>query len=173
MATFSSSTTPSTRQQIFAPNGAALQLLLATGEITIPEVIAQGSTGAYSFLLMHFIASSGKKVGFWTSFGRQLAALHKHKEAAYGLDHDNFIGRLPQHNDARDDWHSFFAEMRLQPQLKLAMEGGLAGNTLRKQFEALFPRLRQLMPAEPPSLLHGDLWSGNFMVGPLGPARPH
>ncbi|MEM7036432.1 MAG: fructosamine kinase family protein, partial [Bacteroidota bacterium] len=101
--------------------------------------------------------------GFWTTFGHSLAALHRHSAPTFGLDHPNFIGRLPQSNDQRTDFPTFFAECRLQPQARMARDAGLLDRDTLRRLEAFYPLLPDLLPDEPPALLHGDLWSGNFM----------
>src|SRR5690606_6934155 len=88
----------------------------------------------------------------------------------YGLDHNNFIGRLPQSNEACPDWVTFFIERRLEPQLSLAYYNQQVDKDFLDRFRKLYPRLPQLLVSGNPSLLHGDLWSGNVMAGPDGRA---
>lgn len=152
----------------FRAEARGLALLRAANAIALPRVIATGEAEQNAFLLLAHIASAPKKRGFWTEFGQQLAALHRNTAATYGLDHDNFIGRLPQANAQTTTWTDFFIHQRLEPQFALANKQGLVDFQLRKQFDALYTRLDTLIPIEPPSLLHGDLWSGNFMVGSAG-----
>ena len=77
-------------------------------------------------------------------------------------------GSLKQLNTYHEDWTTFFIEERLEPQLKLAERQGKVNTSHRQQFEALYPRLSSIFPKGSPSLIHGDLWSGNFMTGPDG-----
>ncbi len=154
----------------FNAEKAGLILLKQAGTLTVPAVIGPGMSDGHAFLLMEYIASGPRKPGFWTRFGEQLAELHGQTQARFGWSQNNFIGRLPQTNDERDNWVDFFVEMRLEPQLVLAEQNGYADVELRKQFEALYRRLPELISEEPPSLLHGDLWSGNFMTGKEGEA---
>lgn len=144
--------------------------LKQAGKLTVPKTIGAGQADAHAFLLMEFIAGAPRKRDFWTQFGERLAEMHRKIRARYGWSRDNFIGRLPQKNEERENWVDFFVEMRLEPQLQLAGQNGYADAELRKQFEALYLRLPELIPDEPASLLHGDLWSGNFMVGNEGEA---
>jgi fructosamine-3-kinase len=99
-----------------------------------------------------------------------LAKLHEVKSDQYGLDHDNYIGSLAQSNTKHPDWKSFFITERIQPQLKLAMEKGLIDMEMIKQFESFFDHFDDLIPEEPPALLHGDLWNGNYLVSNSGKA---
>ena len=154
----------------FRAEARGLELLASTGELTVPEVIAVGDNGEKSYILMEFLDAAPRANDFWQAFGRGLAALHRHTRDRFGLDHNNYIGRLPQRNNPHSDWIDFFVEERLEFQLELAEASGVAPRDLRPAFERLYPRLRDLIPYEPPSLLHGDLWSGNFLVGPQGQA---
>lgn len=144
--------------------------LADAGSLAVPQPHGVGTTDAYAFLLMEFIPSGAKKGRFWQDFGAGLARIHRHQDSIFGLDRDNFIGRLPQSNRQHKLWADFFVDERLEPQLRLAEANGLAPVGLRGDFEQLYLRLPDLMPEEPPSLLHGDLWSGNFMVNQRGNA---
>jgi fructosamine-3-kinase len=117
---------------------------------------------------MEFIKSSDRKKDFWMAFGQRLAGLHRHTNEKFGLDHDNFIGSLPQKNNFHDEWPSFFIEERLEVQIRLAKDHSLLSKTDIQNFEYLFNQLNQIFPDEPPALIHGDLWSGNFMVDEKG-----
>jgi fructosamine-3-kinase len=154
----------------FLAEKAGLEQLQSVAALPVPTPIFAGQSSEHAFLLMEFINGAPQKQGFWTQFGEQLAALHRNTRTRYGWDHDNFIGRLPQKNDKRDSWLDFFVEMRLEPQLVLAEQNGYADAGLRKQFETLYQKLPDLIPDEPASLLHGDLWSGNFLTGAAGEA---
>ncbi len=83
----------------------------------------------------------------------------------FGLDHSNYIGSLPQSNTIHQAWLEFFVTERLEAQLKMARDEGRAGSELSRMFEKLYRHLPDFFPDEPPALLHGDLWSGNYMCG--------
>jgi len=103
----------------------------------------------------------------WERLGQELAALHRVQGPAFGWDRDNFIGSLPQANQARSDWAAFWWEQRLQPQLALATGAGMLTGAEARRFAVLpevLPQLLEAGQAEGPSLLHGDLWSGNVHV---------
>ncbi len=154
----------------FQAEARGLRLLESAGALKVPQVLLVSDSGSHAFILMEFILPGPHSDDFWTTFGHSLANLHWNTSSRYGLDHDNFIGRLSQSNTWHNNWISFFIEERMGAQLKLAKQKGLTSSNLHTAFEALFKRLPNLIPDEPPSLLHGDLWSGNFLVGPKGEA---
>ncbi len=140
--------------------------------VDVPKVIGCGEQDDISMLVLEYIESSGKNPDFWQDFGQGLAAMHRHQSETgeFGLDHDNYIGSLPQYNHPHKTWTEFFVNQRLEPQLKMARDNGKAGGELAKMFDRLYTRLQEFFPEEPPSLLHGDLWSGNYMTGDRGQA---
>ncbi|HZI24010.1 MAG TPA: fructosamine kinase family protein, partial [Chryseolinea sp.] len=75
---------------------------------------------------------------------------------------------LPQFNNQNTSWVNFFIEQRLQVQVNLAIENGVAKADWEKKFAALYNKLPGLIPVEAPSLLHGDLWSGNLITDEKG-----
>jgi fructosamine-3-kinase len=153
---------------MFQKEAKGLLLLRNTRSICVPDVLLTGEAGKYSFLLMEFISSAPMKEGFWDDFGKSLAALHSHKSGKFGLDHDNFMGSLEQQNNFHDNWSDFFIRERLEPQVRLARENRTISKTEAEDFNRLYPKLSSIFPETVPSLLHGDLWSGNFMVNQTG-----
>lgn len=134
---------------------------LRAGPLRIPEALAIGR----KFLALELLQPATRAKGFDETLGRGLAALHRTHPASFGLERDNYIGRLPQSNTAHDDWASFYRDERLLPQIERASIGG----GLRRRFDALFAKLPELVgPAEPPARLHGDLWGGNLHVDETG-----
>ncbi len=153
---------------MFEAEARGLRLMKESGEIGVPEPFATGQEGDEAFILMEFLEGGRAETAFWEDFGKQLARMHQHSSEGFGLDHDNYIGSLPQYNQTRKDWPTFFAEMRLEPQLKMARDSGKMDGSDQKAFTRLFERLEHIFPEESPALIHGDLWSGNYMVGPQG-----
>ena len=146
-----------------------LKLLYDTHEINIPQAIDCDVIDGKSFLLLEYLEASKKMPDFWEKFGSSLANLHsKYQRDNYGLEHNNFIGRLHQNNDIHDNWIEFFIDNRLEAQLKLAFNNHLVGNEYFDRFARFYKVLPDLLPLEPPSLLHGDLWSGNFITAADG-----
>lgn len=153
---------------MFEAEARGLGLLTASNKIKIPKVIASGKTGTYTWLLLEFISSGKERQDFWEDFGQSLASLHSQTSRSFGLDHDNYIGSLSQSNKQHPGWSDFFIEERLQIQSRLARDAGLLDSTTSRKLEHLYKRMDDIFPQEPPSLIHGDLWSGNFMVGDDG-----
>ncbi|MBE0637467.1 MAG: fructosamine kinase family protein [Bacteroidales bacterium] len=149
---------------MFEKEAAGLKLLKNLNEINVPDVLHYGSSGNFSFLLLKFIVSATERSDFWEDFGIKLAALHRHKAGQFGLDHDNFMGSLYQSNTFHDEWTDFFIEERLEPLVKMAREEGKIGREDVSAFGRLYLRLGEIFPETRPSLVHGDLWSGNYMV---------
>ncbi len=145
-----------------------LRWLAEADAIRTPRVIAL-SDARPAFLALELMKSAKRESGFDETLGRSLAALHGFGAPSFGLDHDNFIGRLAQPNAVADDWAAFYWSSRLEPQLRLAGDRGLLDAATRSGFEVL----ERVLPdrvgaAEPPSRLHGDLWGGNLHVDDAG-----
>jgi protein-ribulosamine 3-kinase len=109
-----------------------------------------------------------KKTNYWKDFAQKLAQLHKNTAPIFGLDHDNYIGSLPQSNRQTQKWTDFFISQRLEPLVTKAVASGLLDSQTAQRFDRLFSKLDQLIPEEKPALLHGDLWSGNVMTDEHG-----
>jgi len=95
-----------------------------------------------------------------------LATLHKTTQEDYGLDNNNYMGSLEQVNHKKKSLIDFFIECRLIPQIEMA--GNKLSKSDHEMFEALYKRLPSILIDEQPALVHGDLWSGNFMIGNKG-----
>ncbi|MDN5349992.1 MAG: hypothetical protein PWQ54_1388 [Bacteroidales bacterium] len=149
--------------KMFELEAKGLRILSKTKKIRLPEVIGQGEAGQNAFLLLEHIETDYPDHNFWEIFGKELADLHRETNQTFGLDHNNYIGSLPQNNSPAPSWSEFFIAQRLKPQLKMAAEKGMVNTTILNYFEKLYAKLPGLFPEEAPALLHGDLWSGNFL----------
>jgi fructosamine-3-kinase len=163
---------------MFAAEARGLRWLAAANALRVPAVLAH-EEGFLALELIGDVAGGARPArDFDERLGRGLAALHRAGAPGFGLEHDNFIGRLPQANGAviatgSDAWAAFYRARRLEAQLRLAVDGGLATSRLRGGFARLFAALEAdapslLGPPEPPARLHGDLWGGNHLVDETG-----
>jgi protein-ribulosamine 3-kinase len=156
---------------MFPAEARGLSWLAAAQALRIPHVLAVSPDRSETpaFLALEYLEPGPPGPGFDEAFGRGLASLHRAGAPCFGLDHDNFIGRLPQSNTSAATWAAFYRDRRLGAQLALAERTGRATQRMRVGFEKLFARLDDLVGAEePPSRLHGDLWGGNLHVSSTG-----
>ena len=153
---------------MFEAEADGLKRLRTARVIRIPEVIATGEDHDDAYILLEHIGSGARMASFWEDFGRSLARLHQHSSERFGLERDNYIGSLKQVNTPHADWRDFFMHCRLELQVKLARDKQRIGMGDVLRFERLYGKLPSLFPKEVPSLLHGDLWNGNFLTGPNG-----
>jgi len=152
---------------MFAAEARGLSWLAEARALRVPSVLAE----TQDFLVLEHLAPGRRRPDFDEALGRGLADLHRKGAESFGLDHDNFIGRLPQANAPlpTPTWAEFYRERRLLPQLRLAVDGRRASPAMRRGFDRLLPRLEEIVgPPEPPARLHGDLWGGNAMVDERG-----
>lgn len=153
---------------MFERESRGLSLLRATRAIHVPEVIATDEADGYQFLLLENVDQQPPRKDYWTLMAHQLAALHRVHGAEYGLDHDNFIGSLPQSNAQQSSWRKFFVQQRLMPLVSKAISQKSAPIEWSEKFQRLYIKLDSLLPEESPSLVHGDLWQGNVLTNSLG-----
>lgn len=153
---------------MFNAESKGLQLLYQPNVIRIPHVIGVGEEGSFQFLLLEFIEQKSSIKNYWQQLGERLANLHRQQADKFGLDHNNYIGSLPQFNNQETSWINFFIEQRLNVQLRLAIDSRSVESTWIKKFESLYTKLKTLLPEESPSLVHGDLWSGNLITDEKG-----
>ncbi len=155
---------------MFQAEAKGLEMIRTHSTFEIPEVITVEKEGNTAFLIIDWLEAGSRDKDFWQLFAVNLANMHRQSAQEFGLDHHNYIGSLIQRNTQLSSWAEFYITMRLEPQLRMAADKGLADITLIKSFDRLFGRLHDLFPVEQPSLLHGDLWSGNFMCTDSGDA---
>ncbi|MEM9051984.1 MAG: fructosamine kinase family protein [Bacteroidota bacterium] len=156
--------------KMFELESSGLSFLQRHSPFNMPEPLIADNDDQYQWFIMTYINSAAKTEDFWESFGRSLAKMHRATSADHGLDHNNYIGTLIQRNKKIDKWHDFFRENRILPLLKIAESKGVLDNRLRHQFDILLDNVENFFPAERPSALHGDLWSGNYMIDNRGAA---
>jgi len=142
-----------------------LKAIADLNAIRTPDIIAFNRIENFEVLVLPFLKQGVKSSNAWHKFGEQLAEMHSHPAPYYGWHQNNFIGSLPQTNSKADTFLEFFINQRLRPQIQLAHQRQYLSAQEVGQFENLFLKLQEILPDTQPSLVHGDLWSGNFMIG--------
>jgi protein-ribulosamine 3-kinase len=155
---------------MFESEARGLRLLASAGEVRVPQPLLAATLSRYSFLLLEYIVPGPAASDMMKGLGISLARLHRHSAGQFGLDHSNYMGSLPQQNTLYEGWAVFFSRKRLEPQVRLATDAGLLPVDSLSHFESLYRKLDGIFPPESPSLVHGDLWSGNYLVTEEGQA---
>jgi fructosamine-3-kinase len=150
---------------MFEAEAAGLKEIAATRTVRVPQPVCLGSAGGSSYLVLEYIGMGSGGNAAAETLGRQLAALHRASAPRFGWSIANTIGSTPQLNAWSDSWQDFWRERRLGYQLELAARNGYGGGLQRKG-EQLLARIGAFFHdyAPIPSLLHGDLWGGNWAV---------
>lgn len=143
----------------FAAEAAGLRALAHGGTLRVPEVLFSGRDR----IVLELIDSAAPNAGYWNALGEGLAELHSRPVRCFGFDSDNYCGSTPQPNATSDNGYHFFAAQRLRFQARLAYDSGKLLKNDVAAMDGLISRLPELIPEQPPSLIHGDLWSGNVI----------
>jgi protein-ribulosamine 3-kinase len=157
---------------MFIKEADGLKELVKANSIRIPEVLSFDK----DYILLEFIPMGNKNKNFFEEFGRNFAVMHKYTSDNYGFYENNFIGSNPQINipeqNEKSSWLEFYFNKRILFQLQLAEKLGNSTEELRKGISKLENKISEIIDdsEEKPSLLHGDLWSGNYMVDESGSA---
>lgn len=168
----------------FAAEAEGLTAIANAKSLRVPAVLAVSERGLLLEWLEHGAGLSrragridgpngtGEASDPGKALGQGLAGLHRVSADAFGFPKDNYIGVLPQPNGWIARWSDFYRERRLVPQLDIAAQKGRLNPRRRRLAERLLKRLTEWIDDEAvrPSLLHGDLWGGNWLVTPTGPA---
>lgn len=154
--------------KMFELEAEGLGAIRKTKTVAVPEVIATGHIGYNSFLLMEYLETGIKTAASMQLLGSQLAQMHRNTSPDFGFEKDNYMGSLSQSNRKHDTWKSFFVEERLKPMVKLAFDASFIDQKLVSDFEKLYQKLGGLFEEEKPSLIHGDLWGGNYLISSTG-----
>jgi fructosamine-3-kinase len=156
---------------MYACEARGLNWLAEARALRVPEVLLASDADQHgpACLVLETIDTGRRSAGFDEALGSGLARIHQTGATCFGLDHDNYLALLPQHNASLPSWPRFYAERRLGPQTELASRSGRITAKLARQLEALCAKLETLAgPPEAPARLHGDLWSGNLLCDAHG-----
>ncbi len=135
----------------------------AKSGLEIPAPIAyEDSDSEAGFLLLQYLEPGGRAPDFWVRLGRGLAQLHRSTADGFGFESPTYCGDTLQPNPWTPSWIEFYRTHRLGFQIELAAASGLLDRGARQRFEKLLTRLDHLLEEGEPSLIHGDLWSGNL-----------
>lgn len=149
---------------MFEAEAEGLSILKASESFRIPEIINCGIESEQAYLLLENIEQGAISNRFWTDFAEQLAKLHRSSNSRFGLDHSNYIGSLTQRNSHHDVASEFYIDERLEPQFSSVSKQGYSFSDLG----SFYKNISEIIPKENPSLIHGDLWSGNYLVSSKG-----
>jgi fructosamine-3-kinase len=161
-------TMPAPPHGIFAAEAAGLRWLGAAGAVPVPEVLAEGDDG----IVLEWVEPGASSRAAAERLGAGLAALHLSGADAFGATWPAYLGPLRLGNEPAPTFAEFYAEHRLLPCLRIAVDRGGVSATDARAVEQVAARCADLAgPAEPPARIHGDLWSGNLHWAADGTCR--
>lgn len=149
---------------MFSAEAKGLKLLKSSDSFKIPDALNHGKIENQTYLLIEYIEEGSAAEEFNFSFAENLSKLHKTTQNDFGLDHHNYIGSLPQTNNFCDSASDFYISERLEPQIRLAFDNGFRF----KEVDSFYKNISNEIPEEPPALIHGDLWAGNYLIDSSG-----
>jgi fructosamine-3-kinase len=153
---------------MFKKEANGLNLLRQYCTLIIPKAIKAGEVEDQQYLLMEWLEKGAPQKDMWKKFGQALALMHRQSHKHFGLDENNYIGSLKQNNIQHQDWHSFYAECRIMPLVKILFDSGVYSLKDKIAANLFCAELKNIFPGEPASLLHGDLWAGNYLIHSSG-----
>lgn len=151
--------------QILKKEANGLSEIAKSKSIYTPKIINADT----NFLLLEYIEQGVKSIDFFKVFGKKLAQMHKYTATEFGFYEDNYIGLSPQYNIAENsekhEWAEFYTKKRLLPQLQMAKKNRFVTTELQKVIHHVVDKTYTILEysKEPPTLLHGDLWGGNYL----------
>lgn len=153
---------------LFEKEANGLAALKKNTHFIVPGVIHFDIAGNYQYLLMEWMEPGQPGNKFWEEFGRSLAHMHRQTRDFFGWEVDNYIGSITQKNNQQKKWSAFYSEYRILPLIKRGFDENIFDKKIMQNGELFCRKASDLFPEEPPALLHGDLWSGNFMIHSIG-----
>lgn len=154
--------------KMFHEEQRGLNAIESTKTIAVPHVYFVDIHNQNAFIVMDYIESKRPSPSDYTRLGVELAELHKVTLNEFGFSSDNFIGSLPQSNKKHDSWSDFYWNERIYPQLQLALNAGLLSAEEVPNEDQFISLFNSYIDDFKPSLLHGDLWGGNYLISEDG-----
>lgn len=154
--------------EMFHAEQKGLEEIEKTCTIPVPHVYLVDNINGKAIIMMDYIENKRPDSNDYARLGRELASLHSIKQENYGFREDNFIGSLPQSNRVHTDWLEFYWEERISPQLWLALKAGLLSNKEIPTKQKCMDIFNHFIKDVPSSLIHGDLWGGNYLISTDG-----
>jgi len=154
--------------EMFERESEGLDLLREQTAFRVPKVEGVFYQHDDAFLMLEWIDTGQEKQGFAEQFASALASMHGSSADFFGLSASNYIGTLVQDNPKSSSWTDFFENHRISPLLNRAVDMGLLDGNDGQYFDRICARLETWFPVEKPSLLHGDLWGGNYVASSSG-----
>ncbi len=148
----------------FEKEARGLAMLANGGALKIPRPLFDGKFHQEIFLVMEYLERGEPAADFWTDFGQSMANLHRNSADQFGLEYDNYLGKIKQLNSQCSNWPEFYAQQRIMPLVNKAFRHKLLPPEDVQMAELICTKFADLMPEEKPALLHGDLWKGNFLA---------
>ncbi len=154
--------------EMFQAEQEGLDAIEKSDTISVPHVHLVDSYNEKAFILMDYVNNKRPEPSDYSRLGMELARLHLGEQKDFGFTSDNFIGSLPQSNKIHTDWVEFYLEERLYPQLQLALRTNLLSKKEVPTKERGIDVFSRFLNDVSPSLLHGDLWGGNYLISTEG-----
>lgn len=149
---------------MFAKEAEGLEAIRTSCKLKVPKVIATGVYLDKQYLLLEWLYKAPSSNNFWQVFAEGLAQLHTTLHPHFGWSSSNYIGSLVQANEPAETWAEFYAAQRILPLVKQLYNEGIFSESDIHNTDKVCNHLHNIFPGEPPALLHGDLWAGNFMA---------
>ncbi len=148
------------------------EMCMADSSLIIPKVIWSKDVDDFpGLLLMEYLQPAANLSGQDEQLGRGIAQLHRKTASAFGFHHSNYCGTTIQDNTWMSNWPEFYAQQRILSLVEQIKKSRGMSLEEQKIYEKLVVRMPALLPHQTvPSLIHGDLWSGNYMYTANGPA---
>jgi len=149
---------------MFQKEAEGLKALQQASLLKVPEVVATGEYEGQQYLLLEWLEKTLHATYLGEQFAKGLAQLHRITNSHFGWTSCNFIGSLVQTNEYNTLWKEFYSTQRIMPLVQKLYNQTFLSKSDIEAAEIICGRLKEIFPDEPPSLLHGDLWAGNFMA---------